>query len=153
VARGTGLVGALREAGAAAFVADTAPLIFRLERRADPRLVGACDPLFDAVERGELGCLVSTISAAELFVGAFRQGAASVTLVDAFLRGPAIGLVPPRLEVAQAAARLVARRRLARLSDAMIAATALDLSLPLVTADRRLARTGVGRTVLVADFA
>ena len=33
-----------------------------------------------------------------------------------------------------------------------VAATALDLSLPLVTADRRLARSGIGRIFLVADF-
>jgi predicted nucleic acid-binding protein len=131
---------------------DTAPMIFRLERRADPRFVRVCDALFDAVQRGELGCVVSTISAAEFFIGAFRRGGPAVALADAFLRAPAIGVVPPRFEVAQGAARLVARRRLARLSDALIAATALDLSLPLVTADRRLARSGIGQIFLVADF-
>jgi predicted nucleic acid-binding protein len=40
-----------------------------------------------------------------------------------------------------------------RLADALIAATALDLGLPLVTADRRLARSGAVEALLVQDFA
>jgi hypothetical protein len=58
VARET-LLDAIEAAGAGGFVADTAPIIYRLERRANAKLVAAVDPLFDAVERGELGCIVS----------------------------------------------------------------------------------------------
>jgi predicted nucleic acid-binding protein len=42
--------------------------------------------------------------------------------------------------VAHGAARLVARRVVPRLGDALVAATAVDLAVPLVTANRRLAR-------------
>jgi predicted nucleic acid-binding protein len=134
-------------------VADTAPLIFRLEGGGDPRLVRACSPLFDLVDDGELGCLVSTISAAEFFAGAHRRGAAAVAVFDAFLRSPAVGVVPPDVETASTAGKLLARRHLRRLGDAVIAATALDLGLPLVTADRRLARARAVKTFLLADFA
>jgi len=145
------LVEAVRATGAGAFLADTAPLIYRLERRGDARHVAACDALFDEVDGGDLACLVSTLSAAELFVGAFRSGARAVAFLDAILRSPSVGLAPPTLEAATMGARWVAERRVGRLTDALIAATAHDLGVPLVTADRRLARaTGA---LLVADFA
>lgn len=60
--------------------------------------------------------------------------------VDGFLRGPHLGRVLPTLGVAHGAARLVARRVTPRLGDAIVAATAAQLRLPLVTTDRRLAR-------------
>lgn len=153
MARRAGLVEAVRASGQGAFVTDTAPLIFRLEAGGDPRLVRACKPLFDLVDNGGLGCLVSSISAAEFFVGAHRRGAAAVAVFDAFLRSPAVGVVPPDVVTASTAGELVAHRRLRRLGDAIIAATALGLGLPLVTADRRLARAGVVQTYLIADFA
>jgi hypothetical protein len=83
---------AIEATGARGFVADTAPIIYRLERRADAKLVLAVDPLFDAVDRGELGCIVSAISAAELLIGPFRLGPAAVSTVDRFLRQPMLGV-------------------------------------------------------------
>lgn len=151
MARAGGLVAAVRASGAGAFLADTPPLLYRLERPSGERLVAACDPLFDLVERGELACLVSTLSAAELFAGAFRKGARAVAFLDAVLRGPWLGLAPLSLEAASLGARLVAERRVGRLADALIAATALELGIPLVTADRRLARAVGG--LLVQDYA
>jgi predicted nucleic acid-binding protein len=151
VARRAGLVDAVRDAGA--FVADTALRIFRLERGGDRRLVETCDPLFELAERGVIGCLVSSISAAEVFVGAFRRNAAVVPIVDAYLRSPFVGVVAPDLEIATSAASLLARGTIGRLSDAFIAATALALGLPLVTNDRRLARSGAADTLLLADYA
>jgi predicted nucleic acid-binding protein len=58
---------------------------------------------------------------------------------------------PARLGTAHAAARHVARSTIRRLADALVAATAAELQLPLVTGDRRLARAA--RALLVQDFA
>jgi predicted nucleic acid-binding protein len=133
------------------FVADTAPLVYRLERSAPPQMLEAVDALFDEVEQGRLGCLVSTIVAAEFLVRPYRVNPRLAPGVDGFLRGPHLGLVAPSLGVAHGAARLVAKRVLPRLSDALVAATAAEVGLPLVTADRRLARA-VG-ALLAQDYA
>ena len=140
MAREHPLVAEVRRAGGG-FVSDTAPLIYHLESSAAPAVLAAVDALFDAVEGGELGCFVSSVSAAELLVRPYRIGPPAVTVTDGFLRGPNIGLVRPSLGVAHGAARLVARGILPRLADAIVAATATELQLPLVTADRRLARS------------
>lgn len=138
MAREHPLVAAIGPAGA--FVSDTAPLVYRLERSGPRSLREAVDALFDRVDAGELGCLVSTLSAGELLVHPYRIGAPAFAVVDGFLRSASLGLVPPSLGIAHGAARLVARRVVPRLGDAIVAATADDLGLPLVTADRRLAR-------------
>jgi predicted nucleic acid-binding protein len=145
------LLAAVEAAGAGAFVADTAPIIYRLERSAPPRLIAACDALFDAVELGRLGCIVSAISVAELFIRPLAVGTKAVAAVDAFFRQPMVGVGQVDADVARSGAALVAARRLTRLPDALIAATAGILGLPLVTGDRRLARSGVPRVLLVAD--
>ena len=150
MARDHPLVAEVRRTGGA-FVSDTAPLVYRLERSAAPPVLAAVDALFDTVEGDELGCFVSSLSAAELLVRPYRIGPPAVTVTDGFLRGPNIGLVRPSLGVAHGAARLIARRILPRLGDAIVAATAAELDLPLVTADRRLAR--VVDALLVQDFA
>lgn len=146
------LLTAVEATGAGAFVADTAPIIYRIERRADASLVAACDAVFDAAEREELGCLVSSVSVVELLVEPFRAGPAAVSAVDAFLRQPAVGLVELDDGIARAAAELVAERRIPWLADAVIAATALEYALPLVTSDRRLARALGSRALLIADY-
>lgn len=139
MAREHWLVAEVRGAGGG-FLCDTAPLVYRLERSGSPRVLDAVDALFDRVEEGELGCLVSSISAAELLVRPYRVHPPAATVVDGFLRSPNVGVVAPTLPVAHGAARLVARRVVPRLGDALVAATAADLAIPLVTADRRLAR-------------
>jgi predicted nucleic acid-binding protein len=149
---GADLVETLRAAGGA-FVADTAPLILRTERRGQGDYVRACDPAFAAVESGELFCFVSTLTVAEFFVGVVRLGREAVAFADAYFRQPSLIVVPPDREVAQAAAWLVARGRLRRVADALIAATANDLGLPLLTTDRRLARAGAVEALHVSDFA
>lgn len=147
-----GLLAAVEATGAGAFVADTAPIIYRIERGADARLVGACDPLFDAVEGQELSCLVSSVSVAELLIEPFRAGPAAVSAVDAFLRQPAIGIAEVDEAIARTGAELVARSRVNRLPDALIAATGLEYGLPIVTGDRRLARSIVRDVFLVSDY-
>jgi predicted nucleic acid-binding protein len=144
------LVAAVRGAGGG-FVCDTAPLVYRLERSGPRPLLAAVDALFDRVEEGVLGCLVSALSAAELLVRTYRVHPPAVTVVDGFLRGPNVGVIGTNLGVAHAAARLVAKRVVPRLGDALVAATAADLAVPLVTADRRLARAVGG--LLVQDYA
>ena len=148
-----GLVAAVEAAGRGAFVADTAPIIYRLERGADPGLVSVCDPLFDAVETGRLGCLVSAVTVAELLIRPFRVGPAAVSAVDAFLRQPSLGVVEPDEAIARDAAELLARARVGRLPDAVIAATSRGYQLPLVTGDRRLARAFAPAALLVGDYA
>jgi predicted nucleic acid-binding protein len=147
------LVTAVRSSGRGAFVADTAPIIYRIERGVSAELVGTVDPLFDAVERGGLGCLVSAVSVAELLIKPQRTGPRAVAAVDTFLGQPAVGVAEVDEGVARQAAGLVADGRLRRLADALIAATALAFELPIVTSDRRLARSGVPNVFLVADFA
>jgi predicted nucleic acid-binding protein len=146
------LLAAVEATGAGAFVADTAPIIYRVERSADRRLVDACDRLFDATEAEGLGCLVSAVSVAELLIEPFRAGPAAVSAVDAFLRQPGLGIAELDEPIARTAAELVARSRVARLPDALIAATSLAYSLPLVTGDRRLARALAPNALLVADY-
>lgn len=153
MARPQTLTDALLAAGHGTFVADTPPLIYRLQRRSAPSLTAACDPVFEAVERGQLACLVSAVSVAELLVAPTRAGSRALAAVDAFLRQPFLGIVEAGDAVARRAARVLAEQRLRRLADALIAATALELRLPLVTNDRRLAASGVVEAFLVSDFA
>ncbi len=147
---GRRLLSAVAEHGA--FVADTAPVLYRLTRCPDPATVAVCDPLFDAVEDGSLTCLVSAASMAELLVPPFRTGPAAVASVDGFLRQPALAIAEVDAEIARAAAELIASRRVGRFASALVAATALRHELPLVTGDRRLARGLGSRALLVADF-
>lgn len=149
---GGSLLAAVVATRAGGFVADTAPIIYRLERRADAKLVAAVDPLFDAVERGELGCIVSAVSAAELLIAPFRLGPAAVSTVDRFLRQPMLGIADVDMPIARGAAHAIAAAKLARLPDALIAATARALALPLVTGDRSLSRSGVATGLCVRDY-
>ena len=64
---------------------------------------------------------------------------------------PGFAVCAPELGTAHSAARHVAGRTMPRLADALVAATAAELRLPLVTGDRRLARAA--SALLVHDFA
>jgi predicted nucleic acid-binding protein len=144
------LVAAIEAAGA--FVADTSPLLYRLEGRGPPKLEEACDRAFERVEAGSVTCLVSAVTVAEIFVGVYRLGEAEVAHTEAYVNQPGVAVVPVSHQIAQSAGWLVARRTLRRLADALIAATANDLGLPLLTADRELARSRAAETLLLADF-
>jgi predicted nucleic acid-binding protein len=150
VARAQDLLEAIEDAGAGAFLADTAPIIYRVERSARPELVAACDPVFDEVAAGRLACLVSGVSVTELFIKPAAAGPAAVATMDAFFHAPTVEIAPVDYDIAKSAAWLVGE--LAGLPDAVVAATALRLDVPLVTGDRRLAREVPG-ALLVADFA
>jgi predicted nucleic acid-binding protein len=92
------------------------------------------------------------ISVAELLIEPFRAGAAAVSVLDGFLRQPMLGIVELDEPTARGAAELIARGRIGRLPDALIGATAIRFGLPLVTGDRRLARSGLPNSLLVADL-
>lgn len=143
------LLSALSPSGA--FVSDTAPLVYRLERASPRSVLASLDPVFDAVEEGQLACIVPAVCAAELLVRPYVLGPPAVSVVDGLLRSPGIVVAAPKLGTAHAAARHLARRTIPRLTDAIVAATAAELGLPLVTGDRRLARVAGG--LLVHDFA
>lgn len=151
--RASTLIDALRAAGYESFVADTAPLVYRFQRRSAPRLTVACDALFDAVERGEVTCFVSAVSVTEILVVPIRAGPGALEAIDAFFHQPFLGIVEVGEAVARRGARVLASRKTRRLADALIAATALEARVPLVTNDRRLARSGVVDALLVSDFA
>ena len=136
---------------AEAFVCDTAPLVYRLERTPSRSVLDEVDSLFDAVETGALACIVPAVCAAELFVRPYSLGPPAVSVADALLRSSGVAVAPPRLGTAHSAARHVARRTIPRLADALVVATAAELQLPLVTGDRRLARAS--GALLVHDFA
>ena len=135
---------------AEAFVCDTAPLVYRLERTPRQSILAEVDALFDTVESGTLTCIVPTVCAAELLARPYMLGPPAVSVADALLRSPGVAVAAPRLGTAHAAARHVHRRATPRLADALVAATAAELRLPLVTGDRRLARAA--RALLVQDF-
>jgi predicted nucleic acid-binding protein len=135
---------------AEAFVCDTAPLVYRLERAPSRSVLREVDAVFDAVENGRLACIVPAVCAAELLVRPYGLGPPAVSVVDALLRSPGVAVAPPGLGTAHGAARHVARRTIPRLADALVAATAAELRLPLVTGDRRLARAA--GALLVHDF-
>jgi PIN domain nuclease of toxin-antitoxin system len=147
VARARSLLAAVEKAGAGAFLADTAPIIYRVERTAPRDLVTACDPIFDEVAAGRLVCLVSAVSVTELFIKPAAAGPPAVATMDAFFNAPAVEVAPVDYEIAKSAAWLGGE-----FADRIIAATARRLGVPLVTGDRRLAR-GVPGALLVADFA
>lgn len=149
MAREHRLVAEILRAGGG-FVCDTAPLVYRLERIGPPQVLTVVDALFDRVEEGAVGCLVSAVSAAEFLVRPYRVHPPAATVVDGFLRSPNVGVVETSLGMAHGAARLVAKRVVPRLGDALVAAAAADLAIPLVTSDRRLARAVGG--LLVQDY-
>ena len=136
--------------GAEAFVSDTAPLVYRLERTPPRSILDEVDALFDTVETGALACIVPAVCAAELLVRPYGLGPPAVSVADALLRSSGVAVAPPGLGTAHAAARHVARRTIPRLADALVAATAAELQLPLVTGNRRLARAS--GALLVHDF-
>ena len=86
------LLSAIGSAGA--FVCDTAPLVYRLERSQPRSVLAALDPLFDAVEAGELACIVPAVCAAELLVRPYTLGPPAVSVVDGLLRSPGVAVAP-----------------------------------------------------------
>jgi predicted nucleic acid-binding protein len=141
------LVEALAAGGGDAFVADTAPLLYRLEGRSPSGLERACDAVFEAVEAGALTCLVSSVTVAEIFAGVYRLGEAQAAVTDAYLSQPSVAVVPVSRGSPSRQAGSSPAGDWRRLADALIAATANDLELPLLTADRDPRASGVANAL------
>ena len=80
---------------AEAFVCDTAPLVYRLERTPSRSVLDQVDSLFDAVETRALACIVPAVCAAELLVRPYSLGPPAVSVADALLRSAGIAVAPP----------------------------------------------------------
>jgi len=104
---------------------DTAPLIFFIERRQP--YVDLLRPFFQAVDRGELRIVTSTVTLIEVLVHPLRHGDESLThqYNDILLSSPHIFTVPVTPATAQTAAELRALHNL-KTPDAIPLATAIN---------------------------
>lgn len=93
--------------------------------------------LDDAVEREET-FLMAASAYSEIMVHALRQGRDD--LVDGFVDGLQVEIVPVDREIGRQAADLRARHRALRLPDALVLATAKLRAARLLTFDERLAQ-------------
>ncbi len=126
------------------FVADTHALIWYLEN--SPRLGKQARAVFDACDRGEIRIFVPTICLVEI-VYLMEKGRVSPdmkSMLDEELKSGESGLVLVDLnaDVADQTANVV-RDDIPDLPDRVIAATALALSLPLISRDRRIVLSGL----------
>ena len=89
---------------------------------------------------------------AEILVGPYRAGPDAVAEVDAFLADLAVTIAPLAPACAQIAARLRSDHRSLRLPDALVLATAEDMSADvIITGDASWKRITRLATVLEAD--
>lgn len=129
---------------------DTAPLIYYLE--AHPKYLPRIDPFFQALERGDLRVVTSTITLAEVLTQPLRQGAYELAAQyrDLLLRTDGLDVLPVSSAVAEEAARLRAGHGL-RTPDAIQLATGrLSGAGSLLTNDPALARV-TDLNVLILD--
>lgn len=132
---------------------DTNALVYFIEDH--PRYCPALDPLFGAVDRGELEGIVSVVSVIEVLVGALRRGDTAVQqrYEEVLLQAAHIEVLDTNLAVAREAARIRATHNL-RTPDAIIAATAITSGAGiLVTNDPAFRRVADLRVLLVEDYA
>ncbi len=125
-------------------VADTHSVIWYLED--SPRLGRGALEVFDACDRGELVIYIPTICLVEI-IYLQEKGRISADLKARFeteLKNGTSGLRLFNLtpEVVDAVAR-VSREAVPDMPDRIIAATALQLGLPLVSRDRRIQVSGI----------
>jgi predicted nucleic acid-binding protein len=129
---------------------DTAPLIYYLE--AHPTYLPLVDPFFDALDRGAIQIVTSTVTLIEVLTQPLRQGNTALAQQYRELllntQGLTVQAVTPA--IAEEAARLRAAHAF-RTPDAIQLATALTTGASsLLTNDAKLARAP-GLRVLVVD--
>jgi predicted nucleic acid-binding protein len=118
---------------------DTAPLIYYLEEH--PTYLPLVDPFFDALARGDLHAVTSTVTLIEVLTQPLRHGDAALAAQyrSLLLNNRSIGMRAVSVAIAEQAARLRATYTL-RTPDAVQLATALDAGAStFLTNDARLA--------------
>ena len=118
---------------------DTAPLIYYLEEH--PTYLPLVDPFFDALARGDLYAVTSTVTLIEVLTQPLRHGDAALAAQyrSLLLNNRGIGMRAVSVAIAEEAARLRAAYTL-RTPDAVQLATALDAGASaFLTNDARLA--------------
>jgi predicted nucleic acid-binding protein len=131
---------------------DTAPLIYYIEQNQD--YVDIVRPFFQAVERGEIEVVTSTVTLLEVLVHPLKQGDVKLAheYNDVLLSSPHIEMVPVTPATSQAAAELRASSSL-KTPDAIHMATAMNHHADaFLTGDRDFKNAGSIPVLKVADL-
>lgn len=104
---------------------DTAPLIYFIEENAD--YVDAVRPFFEALDRGDLRVVTSTVTLLEVLIHPFRQSNRELArqYEDILLNTDGLSTISLSPEIAEIAAQLRAQHNL-RTPDAVQIATAIS---------------------------
>jgi predicted nucleic acid-binding protein len=118
---------------------DTAPLIYFVEERA--KYLPLVDPFFEAVERGEIEVVTSTLTLTEVLVHPFRQGNRIIAerYSRILLNSKNLKTVPATAEVATEAAQIRATHGLKAPDALQIATARLANATAFLTNDDRFA--------------
>ena len=118
---------------------DTAPLIYFVEER--PSYLYLVDPFFEAVERGEIQVVTSTVTLTEVLVHPYRQG--NPILAERYSRilrsSKNLKTIPATADVAAEAAQIRASHRLKTPDALQIATARLANASAFLTNDDRFA--------------
>lgn len=131
---------------------DTAPLIFSIERRQP--YVDVLRPLFQAVAKGDIRMVTSTVTLLEVLVHPLKQGNEDLAhqYNDILLSSPYIFTVPVTPATAQIAAELRATTNL-KTPDAIHLATAINQHAAVfLTNDRDFGNVDSLRVLKVRDL-
>ena len=129
---------------------DTAPIIYFLQDH--PTFAPLLAPVFEAVDRGDLGVVISAITLTEVLTGPLqaKDEVLAARYRETLTRSPGWELWPVDEEIAVTASRLRAEHRI-KTPDAIQIATAIaSRSHALLTNDKRL-RKIEGILVLVPE--
>jgi predicted nucleic acid-binding protein len=129
---------------------DTSPLIYYIET--NPNYIHLVDPFFDAVDRGEIQVVTSTISLVEVLVHPLRQGNVSLAQQYQTLLSNTRGfsVMPVSPTIAQAAAHIRATYNL-KTPDAIQIATSLEVGASFFVTNDPVFRRVPGIKVVVLD--
>jgi predicted nucleic acid-binding protein len=118
---------------------DTAPLIYFVEE--PPRYLHLVDPFFEAVERGEIEVVTSTVTLTEVLVHPYRQG--NRILAERYSRilrnSKNLKTISVTTEIAAEAAQIRATHRLKTPDALQIATARLANATAFLTNDDRFA--------------
>jgi len=131
---------------------DTAPLLYFIGRH--PRYLELVRTFFQAVDRGDVTVVTSTITLTEVLVHPLRQG--NVELVrryrDILLYSPGISILPVSSRVAEEAAQLRASYGFKTPDAIHIATAVLADAQTFLTNDKRLAKPSSIQVLILDDL-